>query len=268
MNDMTTVIQPKSDQINADDLIGRNMTITIRDVQIRGGQEQPVSIYFEGSDKAFRPCKSMSRVLVNVWGPDAKKYIGRSLTLYRDPSVKWGGLEVGGIRISHMSDIENSMTMALTATKGSRKPFVVKPLTIAAPAAPEDKAAAWTEGFIGAVQAIADAATLEALIAKNKKTLDRLKAERPELASKTDFAIETMRTGFSDPFAGRSDDDMGEGFAIDADQLIAFINSKARQEDVISLFDSHQDSIAGFDADDIGRVEAARDARIALIKGA
>lgn len=128
MNDMTAVTAPKSDQINADDLIGRNMTITIREVQIKGGQEQPVAIVFDGSDKVFRPCKSMSRVLVAAWGADAKQYVGRSLTLYRDPTVKWGGMEVGGIRISHMSDIERSMTMALTATKGSRKPFVVQPL--------------------------------------------------------------------------------------------------------------------------------------------
>lgn len=128
MNDMSSAIVPKSDQINADDLIGRTMNITIREVQIKGGQEQPVSMYFDGSDKAFRPCKSMSRVLVAAWGADATKYIGRSLILYRDPTVKWGGMEVGGIRISHMSHLERAMTMALTATKGSRKPFVVKPL--------------------------------------------------------------------------------------------------------------------------------------------
>jgi len=130
MNDMTSVIVAKSDQINADDLLGRDMTITIEDVIIKGGQEQPVSIVFAGSDKVFRPCKSMSRVLVNVWGPDAKQYIGRSMTLYRDPSVKWGGMEVGGIRISHMSDIDSNVTMALTMTKANRKPFTVKPLKV------------------------------------------------------------------------------------------------------------------------------------------
>ena len=129
-NDMNTVITPKSDQINADDLIGGPMTITVSEVQIKGGQEQPVSIYFEGSNKAFRPCKSMSRVLVQAWGPDANKYRGRSITLYRDPSVKWGGMEVGGIRISHLTDIASPITMALTATKGQRKPYVVRPLVI------------------------------------------------------------------------------------------------------------------------------------------
>jgi hypothetical protein len=155
MNDMSQVIVPKSDQINADDLIGRDMTITIRDVRISGGQEQPVSIFFDGSEKAFRPCKSMSRVLVAAWGPDAKNYIGRALTLYRDPTVKWGGLEVGGIRISHMTNIDRPMTMALTATKGSRKPYTVKPL--AAQQSPAE------DGLSAARAAVAGAATLDAL---------------------------------------------------------------------------------------------------------
>jgi len=130
MQDMTTVITPKSDQINADDLIAGPRTIKIREVQIKGGQEQPVSIYFDGSDKAFRPCKSMCRVLVAGWGPDAKACVGRSLTLYRDPDVKWAGMAVGGIRVSHMSDLAGPLTLALTASKGSRKPVTIRPLVI------------------------------------------------------------------------------------------------------------------------------------------
>ena len=126
---MSTVIVPKSDQLNADSLIAGPLTITIRDVQIRPGTEQPVSIFYDGDDnKPWKCCKSMARVMVSAWGPDAKQYVGRSVTLYRDASVKWGGMEVGGIRISHMSHIDTTMTMALTATKGSRKPFTVRPI--------------------------------------------------------------------------------------------------------------------------------------------
>lgn len=131
MNDMRGVIVPKSDQINADDLLAEPMTITIREVSIRPGTEQPVSIHFDGDNgKPYKPCKSMSRVLVSAWGADAKAYVGRSLTLYCDPKVKWGGMEVGGIRISHMSNIEREILMALTATKGKRAPFIVKPLAM------------------------------------------------------------------------------------------------------------------------------------------
>jgi len=128
-SNMRHVIIPKSDQINADDLLAGPMTITIRDVSIRPGTEQPVSIGFEGDGgKPWKPCKSMCRVLVAAWGPDAKQYIGRSATIYCDPKVKWGGMEVGGIRISHLSHIERETVMALTATKGKKAPFTIKPL--------------------------------------------------------------------------------------------------------------------------------------------
>jgi len=134
MNDMKQTIIPKSDQLNADDLISGPMTIKITSVEIRGGQEQPVAISFEGDNgKPYKACKSMCRVMVTAWGPDSKKYVGRSMTLYRDPAVKWGGMEVGGIRISHMSDIGESMTMALTVTRANRRPFTVKPIASGAP---------------------------------------------------------------------------------------------------------------------------------------
>lgn len=137
MNDMNEAIIPKSDQINADDLISGPRTITVERVEIKGGTEQPVSIFFKGSTKAYRPCKSMSRVLVFAWGPDAKIYTGRSMTIYRDPSVKWGGMEVGGIRISHLSDIAEPLQMALTATKGRRASFIVKPLAAQSTSQPD-----------------------------------------------------------------------------------------------------------------------------------
>ncbi len=127
--DMHSTIVPKSDQLNADDLIGREMTIKITGVDIRGGQEQPVSIHFEGDNgKPYKACKSMCRVMVTAWGADSKKYVGRSMTLYRDAEVKWGGMAVGGIRISHMSHLDKSVTMALTMTRANKKPYTVKPL--------------------------------------------------------------------------------------------------------------------------------------------
>lgn len=135
--DMSAVIVPKSDQINADDLLAGPRTIKITRVELRPGSEQPVSIFFDGDNgKPWKPCKSMARVLVYVWGADANNYVGRSLTLYCDKTVKWGGMEVGGIRISHMSHMPDATTMALTATKGSRKPFTVRPLVVAEPDPP------------------------------------------------------------------------------------------------------------------------------------
>ena len=133
-NSMAAAIVPRSDQLNSDDLIAGPLTIKVTNVTIRGGQEQPVAISYEGDNgKPYKSCKSMNRVLVTCWGADAKQYVGRSMTLYRDPEVKWGGMAVGGIRISHLSHIKEPMTMALTATKGSRKPFTVRPLKESTP---------------------------------------------------------------------------------------------------------------------------------------
>ena len=138
MDDMKQTIIPKSDQLNADDLISGPMTITITRVEIKGGTEQPVSIHFEGDNgKPYKSCKSMNRVIVAAWGGDSKKYAGRSMTLYRDEKVKWAGMEVGGIRISHMSDIADDMTMALTVTRANKKPFTVRPLPRTTKAAPQ-----------------------------------------------------------------------------------------------------------------------------------
>ena len=188
MNDMMSTIIPKSDQLNADDLIGgRTLTVKISKVTIAAG-DQPVSIHYEGDNgKPYKACKSMRRVLVNVWGPDANNYIGRSMTLYRDDAVKFGGLDVGGIRISHMSHIDKPVTMALTATKSSRKPFTVQPLTMA-----QDKATAGAEALIKRIEDVDDMAGMEALTADATVVKQRafLKDKRPELAERVEAAIE------------------------------------------------------------------------------
>ena len=130
MIDMTSTIVPKSDQLNADDLIGGPRTIQIKRVTASlDSPDQPVAVYFEGDNgKPYKPCKSMRRVMVQAWGPDASQYVGRSMTLYRDEKVAFGGMQVGGLRISHMSDLRGEMTFALTVTKARRAPYTVKPL--------------------------------------------------------------------------------------------------------------------------------------------
>ena len=77
MNDMSQVIIPRSDQFNAEDFIAGPATFTIEGVAISPGTEQPVSIKLLGEPRVWRPCKSMSRVLVAAWGPDANAYAGR-----------------------------------------------------------------------------------------------------------------------------------------------------------------------------------------------
>jgi len=197
MNMLTTII-PKSDQLNADSLIGAPKTIKITKVTVDPAAEQPVSIYYEDDPaRPFKAGKSMRRVLVNVWGPDANAYVGRSMTLYRDEGVKFGGMEVGGIRISHMSHMEKPMTMALTATRGNKKPFTVKPL--AAPS-PVDKLAEATERLIARIETCPDAAAVFAVSDDGKIQAwrrDQLASTRPELEQRIVDALKAASSKFA-----------------------------------------------------------------------
>lgn len=127
--DISAAAQPRSDQINADDLFGGPQLITITEVR-RGSSEQPVEIVTEeyGPGRPYKPNKSMIRVLLAAWGKDATKYAGRKLMIYRDPEITFGRDKVGGIRISAMSHIDSRLTLALTVTRGRRAPFIVEPL--------------------------------------------------------------------------------------------------------------------------------------------
>lgn len=146
MNMLQTIV-PKSTQLNADDLIGeKSRTIVITRVVVKSG-EQPCEIYFEGGNVPYLPCKSMRRVLVQIWGPDANAYVGRSMTIYRDEKVQWAGQAVGGIRISHMSHLDGPRSMALTATKGKRAPHTVHPLQMESEAPPLDAKAMHNEAM-------------------------------------------------------------------------------------------------------------------------
>lgn len=129
--DLSKTIIPKSDQLNADDLISGSKTIKIRN--IKGGEDeaQPVSIYFYGdNNKPFKPCKSMRRVLVQLWGAESSVFHGRRLTIYRDDTVKWAGVETGGIRISHASHIPASTRVLVTASKNKRVPMTIEVLPL------------------------------------------------------------------------------------------------------------------------------------------
>lgn len=131
--DLTKSIVAKSDQLNADDLLGGPITIKIAKVSLAASGEQPIAINYDGDqNKPFFPCKTVRRILVHVWGSDGASYVGKSMTLFRDPEVTYGGQKVGGIRVSHMSHMDKAVTLSLTATSKSKKPFTVKPLTAVA----------------------------------------------------------------------------------------------------------------------------------------
>src|SRR5690625_1945339 len=172
--DLTESIQPRSDQVNADDLVGGPITYTVREV-VKGKAEQPFDFQLVETNRAYRPSKTMRRVIVAAWGSDASNYAGRRLTLYREPSIKFGGTVVGGIRISAMSHIDKPVEVMLQVTRGKREKFTVAPLaepatvtdvTVAQLVAefervgvPEDKRLAGANHYAGASAASLDTLT-------------------------------------------------------------------------------------------------------------
>ncbi len=128
--DISRTLEPRSDQLNADDLISGPKTVTVAGIT-KGTPEQPVNVVTEefGPGRPYKPSKSMRRVLAAAWGTDAAVWIGRKITLYRDGDIMFGKDRVGGIRISHLSHIDHKLELSLTVSRGKRAPFTVQPLT-------------------------------------------------------------------------------------------------------------------------------------------
>ena len=189
---LSDTIKPKSDQLNADDLVTKPMTVTVAKVT-RADGDQPVAVHLEGDLLPYKPCKSMRRVLIAAWGDDGREWPGRSMTLYCDPEVMFGGVKVGGIRISHLSHIENDLTLMLTTTRSKRKPHVVKKLT-----APHWSDADFEAKLPDAIKALdAGKVTVGAAIAFLEKTA-KLTAEQKSKIQPTPKQAEENQTPADD----------------------------------------------------------------------
>ena len=125
--DMTESLAPKSDQLDAVDLVGGPRTFTIEKVTANN-PEQPFNFHLAGFPRVWRPGKSMRRVIASAWGAKAAAYAGQRVTLYCDNSVEFGGAAVGGTRISHMSGIDKPLRVPLLIKKGRSAIFTVQPL--------------------------------------------------------------------------------------------------------------------------------------------
>jgi hypothetical protein len=132
--DMTPTLAAKSNRLTADDLIAGPLTITVTKLT-PGSAPQEVIFNFDGDQgKPWHPCKTMRRVLAEVWGTDGLQYVGRQITLFRNPEVLYSGQKVGGIQISHLSNLKGPFQTTISLARGKRTPYRVEPLTTPAPA--------------------------------------------------------------------------------------------------------------------------------------
>jgi hypothetical protein len=133
--DISETLAPRSDQQNFDDYLAGPKILTVTAGALTGNIEQPLSIEVaEYPGRPYKPSKSMRRVIAAAWGTETDNYIGRRLKLVGNPNIRYGGKAVGGIEVEAVSHIDNPVTLALTETRGKKRPYTVQPLPDAPPA--------------------------------------------------------------------------------------------------------------------------------------
>jgi hypothetical protein len=222
--DITATTMAKTDQINAVDLQGRTMTATITGVDVDPNRDQPVWISLKETKLYFRPNLTMRRVLKQVWSKETDEWIGRRITLFCDEHVNFGKDRTGGVRISHMSHIPESVTVPVIAKRGKVVSYTVKPLAVEAakPAANEitprdlkaahDAAARGTEAFrdwckANPIWKQIDAGTLQILHA-TRKAADAADDPAPvdPVAAMTPDQIESAMAQAAQEFLAKGDE--------------------------------------------------------------
>jgi len=131
--------EPRSDQLNYDDMVGSSHVYTIVGVK-PGAAEQKYDIELaETPGRWWRPPLTMLRVLMAAWGDETDEWTGRQVELFGDAEVTFGRDKVGGIRIlamSHLPTGDKPFQTPVTQTRGHRKPYTVQPLKSAPTSAP------------------------------------------------------------------------------------------------------------------------------------
>jgi len=198
MTDVGFALEAKSDQLNAVDIVGTEPVIRVRNVDVRKS-DQPVSIYFDGDNgRPWKPSKGMLRILAGAWGRDSSEWVGKHVRLYFEPSVKYAGEEVGGIRVKALSDIpKDGMKFVITINSKKREPYHVEYLEVQTEQYPEEKFAK----ALPAMQTKMESGdmTLQQVIAQCQKTgrlsEDQIKRLEDAAPVEVDDDAEPVETG-------------------------------------------------------------------------
>lgn len=211
-------IEAQSDRIVADDLIAGPQTHVVARVEgaVQDGKKRLI-VHLKDAEKPFMPCKGMARLLGHLWGPDAAKWVGNTMVIYRDPDVRFGADTLGGVRICAVSNIDKAVKVPIRTSQKSVKTYDVAPIKIAdqPPAAPQKSAAEWADEHIGAVQVSASIDSLEAIIKRGAKAMAKLADTAPNLHQRVTDAYTQRREALASdtaPDDAVTDDELPEGF--------------------------------------------------------
>jgi hypothetical protein len=127
---MKVTAEPRSDQWNATDFIVGPKTFIIASVKV-GAADAKYDIGLLGEERCWRPPLTMLRLLMAAWGDEGNVWIGRMVTLFHDPTVRNMGAVVGGIRVSHMSDLPGNKPFEVNLPESQTKKAIVRALPLA-----------------------------------------------------------------------------------------------------------------------------------------
>lgn len=256
--DLRSTIVPKSDQLNAEQLLATDLTITITDVRM-GSEDQPVILNYSNDEgRPYKPCKTMRKLLIFAWGEDGRNWIGKSMTLYNDQAVRFGGMVVGGIRISHLSHIEREISLSLTATKGKKAQHTILPLEVVT-----------LQDVLAAIAAATDRNGMNAAKAQALKLTVAQDAQKAQDAYNA--RMKELRGGASGakPRQQPEPPPADETFfsALTVNQVLVEI-SKATDVDVLDLAMDGFRSEGGFNAEQMETIDAAYQNHREILLGA
>lgn len=87
-----------------DDLGGHELTVRITGASLEnvGTEDKPetkLALFFHGQEKGYLCNPTNFDTIESIHGEDTDDWIGKNITLYVDPTIKFGVKRVGGIRI-------------------------------------------------------------------------------------------------------------------------------------------------------------------------
>jgi len=161
---------PKSDQLNADDLIGGKAIFTFARItrgKVQKKGEQPMNVHLAEFPRGpWKPCKVMRRLMDEQWGINPAEWpTGLRVELYREPAVLWAGEPTGGIRICGMSHIRADFVAIVTETRGLRVRYPIRRL----PDAPRQQSQAMPDLVTALAAAALTVDDLDAYLASTGK---------------------------------------------------------------------------------------------------
>lgn len=132
MTDIAHTLLAKSDQLNAADIMGTEKILTITGVDVKQSGDQPVVIHYaDEQGRPWKPCLTVRRILSQLWTTESEKWVGQSVAVHRDPTVKWAGEPHGGIRPHAATGLDATVIVKLKEERGGKpKAFEIKPLRL------------------------------------------------------------------------------------------------------------------------------------------